>query len=155
MLLTLLFTTFVTVFLAEMGDKTQLTTITLSSTTNKPLAVFIGSSLALILATLLGALAGGSIANLIPAFLLKLISGIVFLIIGINLPSDDLISVILAKNFSDKQIKVEKKHIDYIIKMIDRSYEKISQFILTLDKYSLKKGTPFNLKLIKEVLKMI
>ena len=77
------------------------------------------------------------------------------LIIGINLPSDDLISVILTKNFSDKQIKVEKKHIDYIIKRIDRSYEKISQFILTLDKYSLKKGTPFSLKLIKEVLKMI
>jgi len=77
------------------------------------------------------------------------------LIIGINLPSDDLISVILAKNFSDKQIKVEKKHIDYIIKRIDRSYEKISQFILTLDKYSLKKGSPFSLKLIKEVIKMI
>jgi len=77
------------------------------------------------------------------------------LAIGIELPSDDLISVILAKNFSDKQIKVEKKHIDYIIKRIDRSYEKISQFILTLDKYSLKKGRPFSLKLIKEVLKMI
>ena len=77
------------------------------------------------------------------------------LIIGISLPSDDLISVILAKNFSDKQIKIEKKHIDYIIKRIDRSYEKISQFILTLDKYSLKKGSPFSLKLIKEVLKMI
>jgi len=77
------------------------------------------------------------------------------LVIGIKLPSDELISVILAKNFSDKQIKVEKKHIDYIIKRIDRSYEKISQFILTLDKYSLKKGSPFSLKLIKEVLKMI
>ena len=87
MLITLLFTTFFTVFLAEMGDKTQLTTITLSSTTNKPLAVFIGSAIALILATLLGALAGGSIANLIPAFLLKLLSGIVFLFIGINLLS--------------------------------------------------------------------
>ena len=85
MILTLLFTTFITVFLAEMGDKTQLTTITLSSTTNKPIAVFIGSSIALILATLLGALAGGSIANLIPAFLLKLLSGGVFLIIGIKL----------------------------------------------------------------------
>ena len=75
------------------------------------------------------------------------------LAIGIDLPGDDLISVILAKNFSDKQIKVEKKHIDYIVKRIDRSYEKISQFILTLDKYSLKKGSPFGLKLIKEVLK--
>ena len=88
MIATLLFTTFVTVFLAEMGDKTQLTTITLSSTTNNPLAVFLGSSIALILATLLGALAGGSIANLIPAFLLKLLSGIIFLIIGINLLSE-------------------------------------------------------------------
>jgi len=77
------------------------------------------------------------------------------LIIGIKLPSDDLISVIIAKSFSDKQIKVEKKHIDYIIKRIDRSYEKISQFILILDKYSLKKGKPFSLKLIKEVLKMM
>ena len=77
------------------------------------------------------------------------------LIIGIKLPSDDLISAIITKNFSDKQIMVEEKHIDYIIKRIDRSYEKISQFILTLDKYSLKKGSPFRLKLIKEVLKMI
>ena len=85
MLLTLLFTTFVTVFLAEMGDKTQLTTITLSSSTNKPVAVFLGSSLALILATLLGTLAGDSIANLIPDFILKLLSGILFLCIGINL----------------------------------------------------------------------
>ena len=85
MILTLLITTFFTVFLAEMGDKTQLTTITLSSTTNKPLAVFLGSSTALILATLLGVLAGGSIANLIPAFFLKLLAGIVFLYIGANL----------------------------------------------------------------------
>jgi len=75
--------------------------------------------------------------------------------IGIKLPSDDLISAIIAKNFSDKQIIVEEKHIDYIIKRIDRSYEKISQFILTLDSYSLKKGSPFGLKMIKEVLKMI
>ncbi len=77
------------------------------------------------------------------------------MIIGVKLPSDDLIGVILTKNFSDKQIKIEKKHVDYIIKRIDRSYEKISQFILTLDKYSLKKGSPFSLKMIKEVLNMI
>ena len=75
--------------------------------------------------------------------------------IGLKLPNDDLISVILAKSFSDRQIKVEKKHIDYIIKRIDRSYEKITQFVLTLDKYSLKKGGSFSLKMIKEVLKMI
>tara|TARA_B100000029_G_scaffold220736_1_gene218427 strand:+ start:8843 stop:9502 length:660 start_codon:yes stop_codon:yes gene_type:complete len=77
------------------------------------------------------------------------------LYLGIKLPNDDLISVILSKNFSDRQIKVDKKHVDYIIKRIDRSYEKISHFISILDKYSLKKGTPFSLKLIKEVLKMI
>ena len=75
--------------------------------------------------------------------------------IELKLPGDDLIGVILAKNFSDKQIKVEKKHIDYIIKRIDRSYEKISQFVLTLDKYSLEKGASFSLKMIKEVLKMV
>jgi len=75
--------------------------------------------------------------------------------IGIDLPNDDMIKVILAKNFSDRQITVDKKHIDFIIKRIDRSYEKISNFISTLDKYSLKKGTPFTLKLIKEVLKVI
>ena len=75
--------------------------------------------------------------------------------LGIKLPNDNLISVILVKSFSDRQIIVEKKHIDYIIKRIDRSYEKISQFISIMDKYSLKKGEPFSLKLIKEVLKMI
>ena len=75
--------------------------------------------------------------------------------IGLKLPNDDLMSVILAKNFSDKQINVGKKQIDYIIKRIDRSYEKISKFISILDKYSLKKGNPITLKLIKEVLKMI
>ena len=75
--------------------------------------------------------------------------------VGIKLPNDDMIRVIIAKNFSDKQIKVEKKYIEYIIKRIERSYEKISKFISVLDKYSLKKGTPVSLKLIKEVLKMI
>jgi len=75
--------------------------------------------------------------------------------VGIKLPDDDLISVILTKNFSDKQVMIEKKYIDYIVKRIDRSYEKISQFIVLLDKYSLKKGAPFSFKLIKEVLKMI
>ena len=75
--------------------------------------------------------------------------------IGIKLPSDNMIAVILSKNFSDKQISVKKKHIDYILKRIDRSYEKISQFILTLDKHSLKSGNPVSFKLIKEVLKMV
>ena len=71
--------------------------------------------------------------------------------------SDVKDEVVPGENPQQKDIKiiVEEKHIDYIIKRIDRSYEKISQFILTLDRYSLKKGSPFGLKMIKEVLKMI
>ena len=55
----LLLSTFVTVFLAELGDKTQLATVAISGTSNRPLAVFIGSSSALVLASLIGAIAGG------------------------------------------------------------------------------------------------
>ena len=70
----------------------------------------------------------------------------------IKLPDDNLIFVILAKNFSDRQIKVNKKIIDYIIRRIDRSYENISNFVSLLDKNSLKKGKPFNYKIIDETL---
>lgn len=73
----------------------------------------------------------------------------------IKLPSDDLIHVILQKSFSDRQILVEKKHIDYIIKRIDRSYDKISKFTSILDTYSLKTGKSFSFKIIKEALKML
>ena len=85
MILSLLFSTFLTVFVAELGDKTQLATLTISGTSNKPLAVFLGSSSALILASLLGALTGGSISSFLPEVLLKLIAAITFLIIGIRL----------------------------------------------------------------------
>ncbi|MEC8214044.1 MAG: TMEM165/GDT1 family protein [Cyanobacteriota bacterium] len=83
--LTLLLSTFVTVFLAELGDKTQLATVALSGTSDRPLAVFLGSSSALVVASLIGALAGGSIASVIPTDLLQLAAGIGFLVIGIRL----------------------------------------------------------------------
>ena len=67
----------------------------------------------------------------------------------------NLLFIDLRDHYGVTQCIIEKKHIDYIVKRIDRSYEKISQFISLLDKYSLKKGSPFSLKLIKEVLKMI
>ena len=54
----LLISTFLTVFLAELGDKTQLATVAISGTSNRPLAVFLGSSSALVLASLLGPLPG-------------------------------------------------------------------------------------------------
>ena len=81
----LLLSTFVTVFLAELGDKTQLATVAISGTSDRPLAVFLGSSSALVLASLLGALAGGSEATVIPSALLQLVASLGFLVIGSRL----------------------------------------------------------------------
>jgi len=78
-----------------------------------------------------------------------------FIEVGIDLPTDDLIRVILTKNFSDKQISVSKKNIDYILNNIDRSYEKINLFSNSIDNLSLEKAKPVNLQLIKDVLKKI
>lgn len=85
MILSLILSTFLTVFIAELGDKTQLATLTMSGTSQKPLAVFLGSSIALVLASLIGALAGGSISNFVPEIILKLIASLTFLIIGLRL----------------------------------------------------------------------
>ena len=85
MIINLLISIFITVFIAELGDKPQLATLTLSGTSSKPVAVLLGSSLALVLASLLGALAGGSISTLIPEIYLKSIASATFLIIGIRL----------------------------------------------------------------------
>ena len=82
---TLLLSTFVTVFLAELGDKTQLATVAISGTTDRPLAVFLGSSSALVIASLIGAVAGGSLSTIIPADLLQLLASVGFLIIGLRL----------------------------------------------------------------------
>jgi len=70
----------------------------------------------------------------------------------INPPDDELIFAIILKNFSDRQIKLEKKIIEFIINRIDRSYSKISEFIYKVDELSLKKKKPINLKTIKEIL---
>ena len=67
-------------------------------------------------------------------------------------PDDDLIFAIILKNFSDRQIKVEKRIIEFIINRIDRSYSKIYEFIYKIDELSLKKKKPINFKTIKEIL---
>ena len=69
-------------------------------------------------------------------------------------PDDELIFAILLKNFSDRQIIIEKKLIDFIIKHIDRSYGKICEFIYKIDEISLKKKKSIDFKIIKEVLKV-
>ena len=74
------------------------------------------------------------------------------LTVGIKNPDDNLIYALLIKYLSDRQINIDKKLIEYIIKRIDRSYEKIFLFIHKIDKLSLKKGKPINLATIKEAL---
>ena len=85
MILSLLLSTFTTIFIAELGDKTQLATLTMSGTSNKPLAVFLGSSTALVFASLIGALAGGSISNFVPEIILKTVAALTFFILGIRI----------------------------------------------------------------------
>ncbi len=67
-------------------------------------------------------------------------------------PDDELLFALILKNFSDRQIKIEKKIINFIISKIDRSYRKIDEFIYKIDELSLKKKKPINLKTIKEIL---
>ena len=85
MTIAIFFSIFLTIFIAELGDKTQIATLAISGTSKRPLAVFLGSSLALVLASLLGVLVGGSIAKFIPELLIELVAAIGFLLIGINL----------------------------------------------------------------------
>ena len=67
--------------------------------------------------------------------------------------TDDLIRVILSKNFSDKQVKIDAKLLEYILKNINRSYEDIFDLINKLDNLSLSTGKSININLIKKVLK--
>ena len=78
-----------------------------------------------------------------------------FVDIGIDLPTDDLVRVILTKHFSDKQIQISEKNIEYILKNIERSYEKINNFSNSIDSLSLTKAQPVKLQLIKKVLNEI
>ena len=75
-----------------------------------------------------------------------------FLLQSIEKPDDDLVFALLVKNLSDRQIFIEKKLINYVIKRIDRSYSKIFEFIYKIDEMSLKKKKSINLEIIKEVL---
>ena len=75
-----------------------------------------------------------------------------FIFIGIDLPTDDLLQVIISKSFSDKQIYLNPKVSEYIIKNVDRSYEKMFKFLGDLDELSLSSGKSININLIKKVL---
>ena len=85
-----IFTAFFLVFLAELGDKTQLSTMLLASKSNSIWYVFIGSAIALVLSSLIGVLAGSVINRYIPANYIQMFSGIAFIIIGVLLVSGKL-----------------------------------------------------------------
>jgi len=75
-----------------------------------------------------------------------------FLFIGIKLPNDDLLQVIISKFFSDKQIYLNPKISEFIIKNVDRSYEKMFKFLKDIDELSLSTGKSININLIKKAL---
>ena len=75
-----------------------------------------------------------------------------FILLNIEKPDDDLIFAIMLKNLSDRQISLDDKFIEFIIKRIERSYSKIYDFIYKIDQLSLKKKKSIDFKIIKEVL---
>ena len=76
------------------------------------------------------------------------------LVAKIEDPDDQLIKVLLAKNFSDRQIKIDNKLIEFAVKRITRSYGKIFEFIYKIDEMSLKMKKSVDLKTVKEILKV-
>jgi len=75
-------TSFGLIFLAELGDKTQLAALTLSADSGKPVSVFLGASLALILVTLIGVAIGDRLAQYLPPHIIHLGAGILFIAVG-------------------------------------------------------------------------
>jgi len=75
-----------------------------------------------------------------------------FLLSNIEKPGDDLMFALILKNLSDRQIFIDKKLINFIIKRIERSYGKIFDFIYKIDDISLKRKKPIDFKIIKEAL---
>lgn len=79
----IIISTFVTIFLAELGDKTQLASIMMTSKTNKPVLVFIGTMLAFAVVTIIGVTVGSIITKFIPINIIKYSAAVAFIIIGI------------------------------------------------------------------------
>ena len=76
-------TAFITLFLAELGDKTQLAVITMTSSTESKLSVFLGASLALVAVTLIGVVFGGVLSQYVPTEWLQRAVAVAFIVIGV------------------------------------------------------------------------
>ena len=81
--LRVLLTTFGVIFLAEMGDKTQLAAMTMAADSRRPWAVFLGASLALIAVSGLGVLVGSLIGDYLPIVWVKRVAAVAFIVIGV------------------------------------------------------------------------
>jgi len=77
------FTTFGTIFLAELGDKTQLATIIMTSKTGRPISVFVGAVAALSLVTFIGVILGEGLISIVPQNILKKAASLAFILIGL------------------------------------------------------------------------
>ena len=77
-----------------------------------------------------------------------------FVLSKISNPDDDLIYALIIKNLSDRQILIDKKLVDYIVKRIDRTYSNISDFIYKIDEIGLKEKKSIDFKIIKKALEM-
>lgn len=76
-------TAFATLFIAEMGDKTQLAVIAMTAKSKAVLSVFLGASLALVLVTLIGILIGGVMTQYVPVEWIQRIVAVIFIAVGI------------------------------------------------------------------------
>jgi Ca2+/H+ antiporter, TMEM165/GDT1 family len=81
-------TTFGVIFLAEMGDKTQLAAMTMSAQTKKPWAVFIGSAIALTAVSAIGVVVGSVVGSYIPLVWIKRAAAVAFIVIGVLILMD-------------------------------------------------------------------
>lgn len=81
--LKLFFSTFITLFLAELGDKTQLACVLLTAQSRKPWTVFLGASVALVLVSFLGVLLADFVCNYLPTATIKKIASLGFIVIGV------------------------------------------------------------------------
>ena len=82
------FTTFTTIFIAELGDKTQIATLMLSAESGKPIIVFLGSSLALISSSVVGVVIGKWLSKKISPSKFNLFTGVLMIIISVFLVYD-------------------------------------------------------------------
>ncbi len=81
--LQIFFSTFVMIFLAELGDKTQISTFAFATESKSPLSVFIGAALALVCTSFLGVVLGGILGKFVPERVMKILAALVFLGFGV------------------------------------------------------------------------